>query len=138
MKDFFRDTLAQNWGGSPWPQKALRQPGCSLHVTLSVPHPFTLCLSTMLKSLLAFYSPINFGVNGGHERPPLPPFPTLIQQLLIEPFSPSPCSYQLTASFHVSQFKVPRENQIGQVHAFKPGHDQNWPVLNQVPTSCGW
>lgn len=46
--------------------------------------------------------------------------PTLIQQLLIEPFSPTSCFYQLTASLHVSQVTFLRENQTGQVHEFKP------------------
>lgn len=65
----FRATWHRNWGGgrgSAWPQRALHWPGSSLHMILSVPHPFILYHSTVFKSLCAFHCPINFGLNGAH------------------------------------------------------------------------
>lgn len=68
MRDSLRATLAWKWcgedRGSTWSQRASCAP--TWHVILSVPHPFTLHPSMMLKSLLAFDSLINFGLNGAH------------------------------------------------------------------------
>lgn len=82
----------------------------------------------------AFSSLRNFSLNMAHcsflSLPAQPCFNGFGLSLSV----PAPASaYPLSASFHASQFKILMEDQRDQVHLFKPGHNQDWLALSQVP-----
>ena len=143
MKDYFTAILAHKLGGGRGRKGAAPGPRV-LSIDLAA-----LSMSLFLSrsdysvsfhyiQVSAFSFLINFSLNMAHCSFLSLPARNFFQQLWVEPFSPSSSSYPLSASFHASQFKILMEDQLDQVHLFKPGHNQDWLALSQVPPRAQW